>query len=548
MKRYLSQIPLAQAITLLTDSFSRPQRTEILPVEEAAGRIIASPVYATDTVPAVRIAAMDGIAVRSEDTAPAQDQRPGELTEAILVSTGQEIPDRYDAVIPSEEICFSGEGKYLVRRPARPNQYIRRPGEEISQGRLILQSGHRIIPSDIGALLTYGVREVEVRSLIVGLIPTGDELIPGFEDPKPGQVRESNTAILTADLFQAGARPIRYGIVPDDPDLIREAITAAWEACDLIVISAGSSGGSRDHTREVIGQLGTVLFHGVAMRPGKTLLCGMIKEKPVIGLPGQPMAALTAWREVVSTLLTSWGFGLSTCPECIARTAEPISSDGGIDEFVPVSVIRVQQKDIVLPRPRGAAGQMQGISSNAILHIPASKEGYQEGAMVRVRLIRQPCGEPGILIAGESDTLTDYLQARFSLETCSLIFRPLSAVWAAAALCKGTCHGIILAESDLRQDTEITRILLAGCSDRIRSLGIGSKNNEQILLVFCDIAPIEEELSSLLRFLSSPEWRESGHFPDGTSSEGAGMSGDVIIPETCRENRMHHSTGSISRV
>ncbi|WP_319579784.1 molybdopterin-binding protein [uncultured Methanospirillum sp.] len=514
MKRYLSKIPLTEAIRILIEAFPRPERRVIIKAEEAIGRVLASPVYANATIPSARLSSMDGIAVKSSETLDSRDQSPVKLTDVFSISTGQVVPPEYDAVIASEEIGVAGENNFQIRRPARMGQNIREPGEEVRKGRLILHPGHRIIPTDLGALITYGIRDVEVRSLAVGLIPTGDELVAGNEEPKPGQVRESNTAVIAASLMQAGITPVRYPITPDDPDQIRDAISTAVQVCDLVLISAGSSGGNRDHTREVIEELGSILFHGIAMRPGKTILCGTVNDKPVIGLPGQPMASLTAWREVVVPLLDSWEFDLQQYPESSAITAEPIPSDGGIDEFIPVSVVRVLGEDYVFPRPRGAAGQMQAVRSNAVFHIPAVKEGYREGAVVTVRHTRTHHDEQGILIAGVSDTLTDRLQANFISHNSHLIIRPLSAIGAAVALCKGTCHGIFLHES-ISRDTDVSRLLQSGCKDPVRSVVVGHRDGERLLLLFRDTAPVIGEISPLTTFLFSEKWRNEVELPEG---------------------------------
>nr|WP_319538734.1 molybdopterin-binding protein [uncultured Methanospirillum sp.] len=527
MKRYLSKIPLTEAIRILIEAFPRPERRVIIKAEEAIGRVLASPVYANATIPSARLSSMDGIAVKSSETLDSRDQSPVKLTDVFSISTGQVVPPEYDAVIASEEIGVAGENNFQIRRPARMGQNIREPGEEVRKGRLILHPGHRIIPSDLGALITYGIRDVEVRSLTVGLIPTGDELVAGGEDPKPGQVRESNTAVIAASLMQAGITPVRYPITPDDPDQIRDAISAAVQACDLVLISAGSSGGNRDHTREVIEELGSILFHGIAMRPGKTILCGMVNEKPVIGLPGQPMASLTAWREVVVPLLACWEFKLQQNHESSAITAEPIPSDGGIDEFIPVSVVRVLGEDYVFPRPRGAAGQMQAVRSNAVLHIPAAKEGYREGAVVTIRHTRTHHDEQGILIAGVSDTLTDRLQANFISHNSHLIIRPLSAIGAVVALCKGTCHGIFLHESAIGTDTDVSRLLQSGCKDPVKSVVVGCGDGERLLLLFRDTASVIGEISPLITFLSSGKWRKEAGLPEGSPACDGGYEEEI---------------------
>ena len=475
MKRYLSRIGRESAIEIILNTFPRPDRNEKIPVTDAIGRVSSIPVYSPETIPQCRIASMDGVAVHSADTISAQDRAPYELHTTALINTGQQIPDGYDAVIPSEEICRSESGRELIRRPARPFQNIRERGGEVRKGQFILPGGHIFNPADIGALLTYGISEVMVRSLIVGLIPTGDELIPPGDMPGPGQVRESNTTMLAAILRQAGVTPVIYDIIPDDPARLSQMITTAAHECDIVVISAGSSAGNRDYTREVIEELGSILFHGVAIKPGKTLLCGVFNEKPVFGLPGQPVAALTACREVITPVLQRWGFQSPALPEITGRVAEPIPSDGGIDEYVFVSVIRIQGENLILPRPRGPGGQMHGIRANGILHIPARKEGYPEGAMVTVLLTRGAHNDiPGILLCGQSGILTDTLEAESNSEDIPLIIRPMSEIGAAAALCKGNCHGIILSGHPENRESEVFSFLRSACNDPLTVIKISS--------------------------------------------------------------------------
>jgi putative molybdopterin biosynthesis protein len=584
----------------MKEHFLRPERSEMIPVSEAAGRINASPVYSPETMPQCRIATMDGTAVHSADTRIARDQAPSELEDSVKINTGQPVPGGYDAIIPSEEIWMSPSGKILIRKPARPSQNIRETGDEIRKGRLILPYGHRIIPSDIGALLTYGISTIRVRSLIAGLIPTGDELILPSDFPGPGQVRESNTAMIAACLRQAGVSPVCHDIIPDEPDSLRQAIASATQECDIVIVSAGSSAGSRDYTREVIEELGSIQFHGVAIKPGKTLLCGDIEGKPVIGLPGQPVAALTAWREVVQPFIRSWGFQSPSIPTCTARVAEPIPSDGGIDEYVFVSVIGIRGEKIVLPRPRGPGGQMHGIRSNGILHIPAQKEGYPEGATVTVRLIRETDDDcRNILLCGPAGIITDLLEVECSSEDISTSIRAMSEIGAAAALCKENCHGIILSGSPDIRKSEVYNLFISACPDPLVVVNIcslqygicsprkltpadipdlkvvyyptefspqaevlhagclraaGDENSvinaikagetsagfcteakayeaglyflpvhkEPLVLVFREKPEIIREISPFIRFLSSDQWHQNDHLPQGYTTDRAG--------------------------
>ncbi len=534
MKRYLKQIPLPDAISLITSSFPSPDRTETKPVEQTSGHVVASPVYAPLTIPAVPLASMDGIAVKWEDTIAAQEQLPVRVTVASLISTGQEVTPPYNAVIPSEEIIYSPEGGYLIRKPARNGQNIRKPGEELNQGRLILQPGHRITPSDIGALISYGVNCIEVRTLIIGLIPTGDELVDRSEICNPGQVRESNTTIITASLIHTGIHTIRYPIVRDDPDLITRAILTAVDACDIVIITAGSSAGIRDHTRETIAELGEILFHGVAMRPGKTLLCGNVQGKPVVGLPGQPIASITAWREVVMPLLEHWQYLVDQKEFHSVLAAEAITGNGGIDEFIPVSVVRIAGEEYVFTRPRSDAGQMQMVHADGILRIPSTKEGFSEGAQVTVSITRKPRLGDRILLAGISTVLTDHLQIQFSQRNHHLLFRPMSAIGAAVLLHKGKCHGILLPATSISHDKTILSLLKQGAPDQLVMQGVGEKDGDLLLLIYRNNQEIVEEVSTLITLILSKEWRNS-LFPTGCSSLGAGELWEFPSSGMCPE-------------
>jgi putative molybdopterin biosynthesis protein len=284
------------------------------------------------------------------------------------------------------EETWDREGRFQVRRAVAPGQHVRMAGEDIREGQLVLPSGHQVRPFDIGALATYGVTRLDVRALRVGIVPTGSELVPLGVRPGPGQVVESNTIMAGVFLGGMGAECTKYPIVPDDPDLIRSALASAVDANDLVVISAGSSAGTRDFTAGVIGSLGELLFHGVAMKPGKPAMLGRIGGKPVLGLPGYPLAAQTVLRELAAPLLESWG--LRAAPRCIlrARLSQPLSSDLGFDEFVPVSIGRVGNGSWCIPHSRGSAVQMATVRANGYVHIPPRVEGLEAGQDVEVFL------------------------------------------------------------------------------------------------------------------------------------------------------------------
>ena len=178
--------------------------------------------------------------------------------------------------------------RFQIRKAAAQWQHVRPAGDDIREGRLVLPKGHVIRAFDIGALATYGIADVEVTSVRVGIIPTGSELVPLGTRPQPGQVVESNTIMAQVLLESMGAVCERLPIIRDDPALIQDALREAAENNDLVIISAGSSAGTRDFTAGSISAIGELIFHGVAVKPGKPMMLGKIKDSPVIGLPGTP--------------------------------------------------------------------------------------------------------------------------------------------------------------------------------------------------------------------------------------------------------------------
>ncbi len=285
VKRYLNVKPLNEVQVIVSRSFSCIPSIERVAIEQSVGRVTASPVIARYSVPEIHLAAMDGIAVKSADTAGADEQHPVTLARVARVNTGNIVPPEYDAVIMIEDVWVENE-QYVIRKGVPPWQHIRPAGEDIGESEMVLASRHTIRPHEIGALAAYGITDVNVLSVRVGLIPTGSELVEHHTRPAPGQIVESNTLMAAAVLTAAGADCTRYSIVKDEPGLIRNAIENALKENEIVIVSAGSSAGTRDYTADVIAELGEVLVHGIAIKPGKPAIIGRVGGKPVIGMPG----------------------------------------------------------------------------------------------------------------------------------------------------------------------------------------------------------------------------------------------------------------------
>jgi putative molybdopterin biosynthesis protein len=444
VKRYLSLCSLEQALSQMKSSFPAPRRTENVPVVRSIGRVVAVPVYAKYSVPEVNISAMDGIAVRSRDTVGATDRTPVTLSTSIRVNTGNIVPPEFDAVVMIEDTWEAGE-QFQIRKAAAPWQHIRPAGEDIREGRLVLPRGHLVRAFDIGALATYGITRIEARAVHVGIIPTGSELVPFGVRPGPGQVVESNTIMAQVFLEATGARSTRLPIVRDDPELIAQALLAAVKENDLVIISAGSSAGTRDYTAGVISSLGELLFHGVAVKPGKPVMLGKIHGKPVLGLPGYPLAAQTALREFAAPLLESWGFAPAPKYPVRVRLAQSLTSDLGFDEFIPVFVGRIGTTLWGTPHSRGSGVQMATVKANGYTHIPAQVEGYEAGTELEVLLTTDPGSiERTLILTGTLDPALEDLANLVHDEGLFIHASSTGNLGGLLALERRTCHAAAL--------------------------------------------------------------------------------------------------------
>ncbi len=457
MKRYLSVITLAEALALVEHSFPAVPGVVRVPVTiGAVGRITAAPIFARFSVPAIHISAMDGIAVRSADTFGASEQHPVTLPDAARVNTGNIVPPGYDAVVMIEDVWVGSKSDdfsrsapterrdgetYTIRKPVSPWQHVRPVGEDIGESEMILPSNHRIRPQDVGALANYGVTELAVQNVRAGLIPTGSELVPAGVVPPPGKVVESNTLMAAAVLAEAGAQTHRYPIVPDDYDQIRDAVRFGVSENDILLVSAGSSAGTRDYTADIIRDLGEVLAHGVAIKPGKPVIIGRIEGKPVIGLPGYPLAAATVLREIVLPLVARYGLPARELERVSARLTTSLHSDIGTDEFVLLSVGRISDRWVAVPQSRGAGVQMSAVRANAYLQIPARKEGAEAGETLDVRLtVPRAEAEEAVLVTGSHDPALDYLADLARPRGVDLHSTHVGSMGGVIALKKQECH------------------------------------------------------------------------------------------------------------
>ena len=394
MKRnlYLTTIPVEEAkkiyLTALGDDIK--PRSEVISVTDALGRVTAEAVYAKFSSPLYNSAAMDGIAVISSHTNWASESSPVLLRQSedyVIVDTGDPIRKPYDAVIMAEDIQETPDG-VLIRSSAPAWQHVRPIGEDIISGEMILTGYHRIRPIDIGVLLSGGVTKIHVFAQPrVGIIPTGTEIVEPYDDPKEGEIIESNSRMFEAMVRENGGIPKRYDIVKDDKDEIRERVLKALSENDIVIVNAGSSAGTEDYTVHILREIGEVFVHGVAMKPGKPVILGRACGKPIIGIPGYPVSAYLAMENFVYPLLASFTGQKGS----EGRTIEAVLSRRLVSslkhrEYVRVRVGRVGGRYVCSPLARGAGAAMSMVRADGFCIIPQEKEGYEAGETVTVNL------------------------------------------------------------------------------------------------------------------------------------------------------------------
>ena len=425
---YLTNVPLEQAkkdyLALLVEQGFAP-RTQVIPVQQACGRVTAQPVYAHICAPHYAASAMDGVAVIARDTFGATETTPITLRpeQFTVLDTGDPIPEDKDAVIMVEDIVKNPDGSITIHAAAAPWQHIRQIGEDVCAGEMILPAHMEVSPSAIGAMIAGGVLEISViYKPLVGIIPTGDEIIPPCADPRPGDIMEFNSSIFSSMLGQWGAETKTYPIVPDKFDEIKAAVALAAAECDLVILNAGSSAGREDFSARVIGELGQVLYHGIAMKPGKPAILGCMGAKPILGVPGYPVSGIIVIEELLKPLTEYWlKAGAAPAATAMATLTRPVVSGLKYQEFVRVRMGYVGDKLMASPLSRGSGVVSSFMKADGILTVPQGVEGYEAGEQVQVRLLsREDKLKNTLVVIGSHDPLLDELANLMHLEDGSV--------------------------------------------------------------------------------------------------------------------------------
>lgn len=399
--RYLNKKSLGETLAVFVDGLAIHHRVpEPVAVEDSLHRITAEQVFARMSVPHYHGSAMDGIAVRAEDTFGASEAQPIELELApkapgparmfSYVDTGHPLPPWANAVIMIEHVYPVGEGRVAIQAAAAPWQHVRLVGEDIVATEPLLPRGHRIRPFDIGALLAAGHVAVPVSPRPrVAIIPTGSELVEPGTDAAPGAIIEFNSRVVAAFVTEWGGEPHRLPRVRDDLDLIKAAVQDAVQAHDIVTVIAGSSAGEHDFTVAAVSALGTILVHGIDIMPGKPAICATVCDTPVLGLPGYPVSAAIVCQQILRPLIAKFLGQAPEPPECVqALVLRKIPSKLGVEEFIRVTLGRVGGRIVANPLGRGAGVISTLVKAGGFLRIPPLSEGINAGEEVEVDLLR----------------------------------------------------------------------------------------------------------------------------------------------------------------
>lgn len=418
--QYLTNIPLDEARTAWLQALEKnhlTHRSETIPTVDALDRITASAVYARISAPHYNACAMDGIALDSRKTFGATETTPTHLQPAdfIRVDTGDPLPADYDAVVMIEDV-IEGQGGVTLYQAAVPWENIRQIGEDISAGDMILPSFIEISPAAQGAMLAAGVLQVEVVTRpVVGIIPTGDELIPPNQNPAPGDIIEFNSTIFSGMLTEWGCLVMTYPIVKDDLEAIKQAVSKAAQECDAVILNAGSSAGSQDYSTEAIAAGGEVVLHGIAIRPGKPAVLGFSRlEKinrtvPLLGLPGYPVSGILVLEQLFKPMIARLTRReLKSAEEIPAIISRRLNSSLKYREFVRARLGLVNGKTIAVPLNRGAGVVSSFVKADGIIDIPQDNEGFEAGESVHVWLLhtREEIART-LVVTGSHDPLLD---------------------------------------------------------------------------------------------------------------------------------------------
>lgn len=399
MSRFLSVIQVNEAIQTVRNISVSPIAEEIS-LSCAYGRVLLEDISSDIDIPGFDRSTVDGYAVKSSDTTGAGDSIPSMLRlkgrismgdvqadslmpgTCMYIPTGAALPKGADAVV-MVEYCEELGDEVLIQKPVAPGENVITRGEDFAINRVAIPLGTRISSRGTGVLAACGVDTVLVSSKPrVGIISTGNELVPVHTIPASGQIRDVNTWLCTSFVTEQGGIPVSYGIIRDERESLSKTLDLALKECDAVLISGGSSKGDRDMCADIIASRGEVLVHGIAISPGKPTIIGKANRKPVIGLPGHPASAYVILLVIVEEMLKVMTGRKQSDNHIFIRLKSPVRSSQGREDYVRA----VLEGEYVIP-VLGKSGLTNTlVQSDGVIRIPATVEGYEADDIVEVIL------------------------------------------------------------------------------------------------------------------------------------------------------------------
>ena len=398
-----------EVFVIIREQFSGyPLEIESVSILDACGRILAEDIISPENVPPFTRSSVDGYAVIASDTFGASEAMSVQLLKstpvemgavpqdplkrgcAAYIPTGGQLPQDAEAVVMIEYTEDNNDEYIYINKPVAPGNNVVLTGDDIKEKSHVFNAGRRLKIADIGVLASVGIHHVNVkRKLRVGIISTGDEIVPVEKEPVNAQVRDINSNILYAALKEYNAEPVLYGIVEDNFEKIKSVVSNAIKECDLLCISGGSSAGEKDETVKIIDSLGDpgVLVHGIAVRPGKPTIIGRAYNKPVIGLPGHPAAVFMIYSIFVTKIMDTMNSASQDSKKVItAIVSQNYPSNTGREEFLPAKLEIIN--DIFIAHPVfGKSGQIRMLSiADGYIHIKRGSEGLMANRPVELIL------------------------------------------------------------------------------------------------------------------------------------------------------------------
>jgi putative molybdopterin biosynthesis protein len=441
-----------------------PLAAEMVTLSDALGRVLAHDVIAAVDAPPFDRSNVDGFALRAADTvganntapkslklnkeviacgfSPALEVKPGTAT---AIATGGVIPRGADAVAMVEytELIDGEEPSIELRRAIAPGQFISYAGSDIARGETLLRRGTKIGSREIGMLAACGLAQIDVvKRPKVAVLSTGNELVPLGQPLRPAGVYDSNGAIIAAAVVEAGGTPVAFGAFADDERALERAVRDALSACDIVVLSGGTSKGAGDLSHNVVSKLGKpgIIVHGVALKPGKPLCLGVVGKKPVVVLPGFPTSAIFTFHTFIAPVIRSLaGLPPAAAETVSARVPVRISSELGRQEFALVALVRGEDGTIAFPTAKGSGSVTSFSQADGFISIDALASALDADTETTVTLIGNEIRAPDLVIMGSHDIALDAVVGALSEQGFSARVLAVGSQGGVAAAQRGEC-------------------------------------------------------------------------------------------------------------